>query len=387
MLSTIWTIIVALLVFALMIFVHELGHFMAAKSFGIRVNEFAIGMGPAIWKRQGKKTLYSIRALPVGGFCKMEGEEEKSEDPAAFNNAARWKRFIVLVAGATMNIILGLAIFVVLRAADPSVAQPVIDDFVAHTNLEAAGFQPGDRIVGLDGTSVNIYEDVNFFMQRVTDDTPITVTVEREGERISADITPVIRVQRYTYYEDKVVVEELVDGNLTSQTEVPITDPEAYRDRIGQTGEESSYMLGFVAKAGAPSFGQVLHDAFFLTLFNIKLVYVSIFELVTGQVPATQISGPIGIIGMIGTVAQVNWESLFNLVALLTVNLGVMNLLPIPALDGGQILFLAIEGILRRDIPLEKKGVISLIGFVLLFGLIIFATYNDIVRMISGWFS
>lgn len=387
MLSTIWTIIIALLVFALMIFVHELGHFLSAKAFGIRVNEFAIGMGPAIYKHQGQKTLYTVRALPVGGFCKMEGEEEKSADPAAFNNAARWKRLIVLLAGATMNLVLGLVIFVVLNASAQTSTQPVITDFVDHTNLEAAGFQPGDRIVGLDNTSIHIYEDINFFMERVKDQTPVKVTVRRGGETVSAHVVPVTRTMRYTYYEDRVEVEDIIDGQPGSVTVTPIEDPSAYQDRIGQTGEQTSYMLGFVAQSTAPAFSSVLHDSFFRTLFDIKRVYVSLFELITGQVPVSQISGPIGIIGMIGTVAKIDWKALLELVALLTVNLGIMNLLPIPALDGGQILFLGIEGIFRRDIPLEKKGIISLIGFILVFGLIIFATYNDIVRIFSGWFS
>ncbi len=384
MLSAFQNIIVPVIVFALMIFVHELGHFAAAKSFGIRVNEFALGMGPAVFKKKGKETLYSLRILPVGGFCKMEGEDAHSDDAAAFGNAARWKRFIVLVAGAVLNIVLGFAIFIVIKGGGSAVTQPVIDQFTPGTHMVDSVFAPGDKIIKLNDTDIHIFEDVSFFMERASD-APVTVTVKRGGERITSVLLPSKCELKYTYYADRVEAETVIEGKSQGMESVPIDKPELYKDRIGQSGVQTSYVLGFSATRAAPTFVSTVHDAFFRTIFDIKRVYVSLYELVTGRVPASQISGPIGIISMIGTASKINWIMLFELVALLTVNLGVMNLLPLPALDGGQILFVLAESIARKDIAAERKGLINLIGFGILFALIIFATCNDILRLIGGW--
>lgn len=381
--SSIQTILVALLVFALMILVHEIGHFAAAKAFGIRVNEFALGMGPAIFKRKRKDTLYSVRILPIGGFCKMEGEDEQSSDPAAFSNAARWKRFLVLVSGAFLNIVLGFAIFLVFKGASDKVTEPVIGEFIAGTNIVESGLEPGDRIIKLNNTSVHIYEDIEFFRNRISEQ-PVTVTAKRGDQTITAEVLPSKYETKYTYYSDRIEVETFIKGKSQGVVSYPVNNPELYQDRIGQTGTQTSYILGFVPKSSAPTFFSAVHDAFFRTIFDIKLVYISLYELVLGRVPASQISGPIGMVSLIGTAFRIDWSALFELVALLTVNLGMMNLLPIPALDGGHILFLGIEAVLRRDIPIEKKGIISLVGFALLIALILFASYNDILRLFGA---
>lgn len=384
MLGGIWTIIVSILVFAVMIAIHEFGHFSAAKLFGIRVNQFAIGMGPVIWKKQGKETLYSLRAIPMGGFCQMEGEDAASDDERSFGKAAWWKRFIVVIAGATLNIVLGFVIFLILQAPVSEVNTTVIDSIDQTTNLSGSAFAPGDEIVKLDNTTIHIYEDLRFFLDRVTDK-PVEVTARRGGETITQTITPVKQDIVYTYTQDTVDVRILHNGTEVDHQTHSAPDTAEYQDYVGKSGTQTSYILGFVPKAQPMTFTTAISRAFYLTIYNIKIVYISLYELIRGNVPATQVSGPVGIISVIGQASQMDWTVLFNLVGLLTVNLGIMNLLPIPALDGCKLLIILIEAITRRRLPPEKEGIITLIGFALLIMVLIWATYNDVVRLFTGW--
>lgn len=384
MLSGAWTILVSILVFALMIAIHEFGHFSAAKLFGIRVNQFAIGMGPVIWKKQGKETLYSLRAIPMGGFCQMEGEDSASDDERSFGKAVWWKRFVVVIAGAALNIILGFLIFLVLQAPAKTLNTTVIDSFSPGTNLSGSVFQEGDRIVALDNTKINIFDDLRFSLERVTDK-PVQVTALRNGEKITQTITPVKQetIQQYGETQAEIIVK--INGVETQRQTVDAPDTDLYREHIGETATETRYILGFVPKAEAMTFGSALREAFYLTIFNIKLVYVSLYELIMGNVPASQVSGPVGIISIIGQASQMDWTVLFNLVGLLTVNLGVMNLLPIPALDGCKLLIILVEAVTRKKLPPEKEGIITMVGFAILILVLIWATYNDIIRLFTGW--
>ena len=384
MLGGIWTILVSILVFALMIAIHEFGHFSAAKLFGIRVNQFAIGMGPVIWKKQGKETLYSLRAIPMGGFCQMEGEDSASDDERSFGKAAWWKRFLVVIAGATLNIILGFLIFLILQAPEKTLNTTVIDSFSPGTNLSGSVFQEGDRIIALDNTKINIFDDLQFSLARVTDK-PIQVTALRDGEKITQTITPVKQetIQQYGEKQAEIIVK--INGVETQRQIVDAPDTDIYKQHIGETATETRYILGFVPKAEPMTFGSALREAFYQTIFNIKLVYVSLYELIMGNVPASQVSGPVGIISIIGQASQMDWTVLFNLVGLLTVNLGVMNLLPIPALDGCKLLIILVEAITRKKLPPEKEGIITIIGFAILIFVLIWATYNDIIRLFTGW--
>lgn len=370
--------------FAVMIAIHEFGHFSAAKLFGIRVNQFAIGMGPVIWKKQGKETLYSLRAIPMGGFCQMEGEDAASDDERSFGKAAWWKRFLVVIAGATLNIVLGFVIFLILQAPVSEVNTTVIDGIDQTTNLSGSAFAPGDEIVKLDNTTIHIYEDLRFFLDRVTDK-PVEVTARRGGETITQTITPVKQDIVYTYTQDTVDVRILHNGTEVDHQTHSAPDTAEYQDYVGKSGTQTSYILGFVPKAQPMTFTTAISRAFYLTIYNIKIVYISLYELIRGNVPASQVSGPVGIISVIGQASQMDWTVLFNLVGLLTVNLGIMNLLPIPALDGCKLLIILIEAITRRRLPPEKEGIITLIGFALLIMVLIWATYNDVVRLFTGW--
>ncbi len=384
MLGGIWTIVCSILVFALMIAIHEFGHFGAAKLFNIRVNQFAIGMGPTIWKKQRGDTLYSLRAIPMGGFCQMEGEDEESDDERSFSKAAWYKRFIVVIAGATLNILLGFILFLSIQSSLPSVNTTVISDFTANTNLVDSDFRVGDRVVGVNGTKINIFEDLSFSLNRVTDE-PVDVTVMRAGEKITRTVVPVKQEITYIYGEKEFSMISTINGVEDEKQTIPAPDNSEYKSLVGQSQTQSRYILGFVPAQEKQTFIAAIKNAFYLTIYNIKIVYVSLYELIRGAVPASQISGPIGIINVIGQVSKTNWQTLFNLIALLTVNLGIMNLLPIPALDGCKLLIIIIEAITRKRLPPEKEGIIQIIGFVLLILLMLFATYNDVVRLFTGW--
>lgn len=383
MFNNIWTIIISIFVFALMVAIHEFGHFSVAKLFGIRVNEFAIGMGPVLWKKKHKETLYSLRAIPMGGFCQMEGEDSYSDDERSFGKAAWYKRFAVVAAGAILNIILGFVILLIIQMSSANITTTVIDNFTPNTNLVNSSFQPGDRIVALGDTKINIFEDLSFELNRITDK-PVDVSVIRGGEKITQTITPVKQDITYIYGEDEFVFTSTVNGVLDQKQTVAAPDSEQYKALIGTTQTQSRYILGFEALQQKQTFTSAIKNAFFLTIYNIKVVYVSLYELIRGAADVSQISGPIGIINVIGQASKINASALFNLVALLTINLGIMNLLPIPALDGGKLFIIIIEAITRKKLPPEREGIIQLIGFVLLISILLFATYNDILRLFSA---
>ncbi len=377
MLSNILPILVALLVFAVMVVVHEFGHFATAKLFKINVVEFAVGMGPAIFKKKYKETTYSLRWIPFGGYCMFDDDVGNDDSPNAFDKAAWWKRLCVALAGAFLNIVLGFLVFAILQSATPTTYQPIISDFVAGTNLEDSVLQPGDRIIKLNNTSVHLQDDITFFMER-NGKAPVRITAKRDGKIIQDTITPVVYEEKYRLLENGIEVTTFIDGAQTQQTMQPPSDDPTYKDHIGETASIKRHMLGFSATQLPRTLGTVLHDAFFMTAYNVKIVYISIYDLLRGNVGADQVSGPIGIVNVIGQVSKIGWMPLFSLLGLLTVNLGIMNLLPIPGLDGCKALTLIAEGITRKKLPKKVEGYINIAGFALLILLALWATFNDI---------
>ena len=326
--STFLTILAAIIIFGVIILIHELGHFITARIFGVTVNEFAIGMGPVIYKKQGKNTLYSIRAVPMGGFCAMEAEDEESDSPGAFTNKKPWKRIIVLAAGAAMNIIMGFIIVTIIvissAASTGGITSTTID--TVESQSDAARFlQPGDKIVGINGTTVH----------------------KRDGKVYTEKFTPM---------------------------QTTLEDGTPY------------YYVGFTVKQNSINPLSVLHEGFYQTIWMVKLVFVSLGMLLTGGASVTDLSGPVGVVSAMSTVAKTGLADFIFFAGFLAVNIGVMNLLPLPALDGGRILFVLIEMIFRKPIPRDKEGYVHFIGFLLLIGLMLFATWNDIVRLLSGFF-
>lgn len=332
------TVIATVLIFVTLVLVHEFGHFITAKLCGVTVNEFAIGMGPAIFKKQGKETLYTIRCIPLGGFCSLEGEES-GEGEGAFCNKSPLKRIIILVAGAAMNFILGFVLMCVVMFSQnlQYTAVPVIESVLEESAAEEAGLLPGDRIIKIDGERIQTQTELKFELSRFKGGN-IEVEYQRGGNVLKTILTP-----------------KKMDDGL--------------------------YYIGFGAKTEELTFSSRLYHAWYHTLFYGKAVVVSLWDLVTGSVGMDAVSGPVGIVSEIGNATKQGWEVLLQLAALISINLGIFNLLPLPALDGGRILFILAEVITRKKIPPEKEGLIHFIGFVLFIGLIIFATWNDISRL------
>lgn len=346
----IWTIIGAIIIFSVIIFVHELGHFLTARLFGVTVHEFAIGMGPALYKKQGKNTLYSIRAIPMGGYCKMEGEDEESESAGAFSNKKPLPRMIILVAGAGMNILLGflIAVVIVIATAIPNggIASTVVES--VNPESSAAEFlQPGDKIVGLNGKTIHIKRDLSFELSQ-TGMQECTLTYQRDGQKFTNTFMPM-----EVTYED------------------------------GQKG----YIIGFNVATASINPWTVLKESFFQTIWMVKLVFISLGMLFTGEAGVSDLSGPVGVVYAMNTMAQSGLLDFLFFTSFLAVNIGIMNLLPLPALDGGRVFFVLIELIFRKPVPLEKEGLVHFIGFVLLILLMLYATWNDIVRIFTGFFS
>ena len=348
-------ILFAIIAFGVLIGVHELGHFLVAKACGVRVNEFALGMGPKILKRQGKETLYSLRLLPFGGFCAMEGEDGDSEDSRAFTAKPAWQRALILVAGAAMNFLLGfLFLLIIIRGANYT--EPVIQDFFAGCPYESAdGFQVGDRIVSVDGHRTFFTTDFSDYLARSKSDTH-RIVLRRDGARV------VLRE-----YPLRLIEYPTEDGGTTMK-----------------------YGIYFAPREY--TFGANIRLAWYASLDFVRLVWRSLGDLVTGAVGIRDLSGPVGIVSYVDEVesqAENRAEAVFDffyLFALIAVNLAVMNLLPLPALDGGRVFFLIvtqlIERITAKKLNPKYEGYIHTAGFVLLMGLMVFVMFNDVFKII-----
>ena len=344
-------IIVAILIFCVLIMTHELGHFLMAKLFDVRVNEFSVCMGPAIWKRTIGETTYAVRCIPVGGYCAMEGEDEDSEDPRAFTSAAPWKRAVILVAGSVMNFVTGLLVLIIMFTAVAGFTTPEISDFYPECPYESEdGLQVGDEFYKIDGKRVYLYSDVSMLMGRNTNGV-FDLTVKRDGTLVELQNYPMVKIA----YED--------DG-------------------------QTVYLYGLYFGYEEKTVGSVLKNAWYTALDFVRMIWMSLSDLVTGLVSVKEMSGPVGIVSVIAETGETSASTaaaalnIAYLGAFIAVNLAVMNMLPIPALDGGRVFFLLItrilEKLLRRKIDPKYEGYIHGAGMVLLLGLIAFVTLKDI---------
>jgi regulator of sigma E protease len=349
-------IVIGIIVFGILIAVHELGHFMAAKACNVKVLEFSIGMGPRLLKKQGKETLYSLRALPIGGSCLMEGEDEDTPDPRSFTAQKRWKRFIILIAGAAMNFILGaIIVFLLFSQASGFVGTKVTELADGFPLQGENGLMPGDRLVSINGERLFYIDDFATFMM-LAGDKPVDLVVDRGGKTITLADFPLKR-QEYT-----------IDG--VKQLKYGIT----FNQLEGTTGEKLKYSA-------------------YTTMNFVRLVRVSLVQLFSGHIGMNELSGPVGIVSTMNQAAEGRsfGAAMYNIAyigALIAVNLAVMNLLPIPALDGGRIFFMIvtyfIEKISRRHVDPKYEGYIHTAGFMLLLGLMCVIMVNDVVKIVHG---
>jgi regulator of sigma E protease len=353
-------ILLAILIFGVLIGIHELGHFLAARACGVRVLEFSMGMGPLLWQKDGKSgTKISLRALPIGGFCAMEGEDDASDDPQAFTNAAVWKRLIILVAGAAMNFLLGLVLIVVCFSQLEAFTTPTITGFMDGCPYEGEdGLMEGDTFWKINGERIYFSSDVSTYLAR------------GDGE-----------------YADIVLVR---DGKKVTLNHYPMKLLEYTDSETGETVMKYGLYFG-VKEVGL---GARLRYSWYCARDFVRLVRLGLTDLITGAVAVNQMTGVVGIVDMIadvGTQSPTVYDALLNIAylsAFIAINLAVMNLLPLPALDGGRVFFLLVtwllEHILRRKIEPKYEGYINTAGLVLLMGLMVYVMYNDIARIIAG---
>ncbi len=338
------TTIASVLVFGSVIFIHELGHFIAAKKSGITVHEFALGMGPTILKFEKNSTVYALRLFPIGGFVSMEGEDEESDIPGSFTKAPLLNRVIVIVAGAVMNLILGFLVLIIVVNMSSVVITRTIAEFDENASTQASGLQVNDTILSVNGRRCFTANDLIYEFARTQEGTA-DLTVLRNGETVALD---------------DVVFETYIDDNGTKQL-----------------------VLDFKVVGEPKTVLNVIEAAFNWGLSLIRMVFVSLTDLITGRIAVNSLSGPVGIVTAIGEASGMGLENLLLLTALISINLGVFNLLPVPALDGGRLMFLILEAIRRKPIPPKYEIAVNAIGFILLIGLMLFTTFNDITRLIS----
>lgn len=346
-------IVIAILLFGILIAVHEFGHFICAKSLGVKVNEFAIGMGPAILKRQKGETLYSLRCLPIGGFCAMEGEDEETEDPRCFTLQPAWKRFIILVAGSAMNFLFGFLLILIIFSGG-AFSTPTVTEFMDGCPYEGeAALEEGDTFYSIDGYRIYFTSNVTQFLSR--GDGVYDVVVIRDGERVEID-----------GFELKLLEYE------------------------GQDSPKYGFYFGVVEEG----FFAGIKYSWYCALDMVRDVWLALSDLVAGAVGIDQLSGPVGIVSMINDVGEssatvgIALENIAYFGAFIAINLAVMNLLPLPALDGGRIFFLVVNGavtlVTKKKINPKYEGYVHAAGMVLLLALMAYVMYNDIARLITG---
>ena len=337
------------IILGIIVLVHEFGHFIFAKMFGIYVYEFAIGMGPRLFHWKKGETEYSIRAIPIGGFCSLAGEDLDGDDKNDIPETRRlqskpvWQRFLVMFFGAGNNFILAfILLFAIALGWGAVTSDPVITQLVEDNPAEQAGLQVGDRILEINGNKVKSSDDVSIYLQVEDKSKPIVFTIERDNEELEVEVTP---------------IKEEIDGSII------------YRVGIISEGEVET---GFIAS---------IKYAFTKMGALFRQMIITIKGLFTGGLSVNQLSGPVGIYSVVGTQAEAGFENILYLIALLSINVGFINLLPFPAFDGGRIVFLIIEKIKGSPIKPETENKIHTIGFILLLALMLYITFNDILKL------
>mgnify|MGYP004669391621 CR=1 FL=1 len=351
-LQTLLTILVTILVFGFLILIHEFGHYIFARIFGVTVVKFSVGMGPELCHYTSKKTgiRYAVSVLPIGGYVAMAGEDDESDDPNAFHKKPAWQRLIITAAGATVNIVVGVLIMIIVCASVRLIPTTTIHSFVSKEesknaiSSEDSGLMVGDTILKIGRKRVVYADELGYEVMR-QGTKPVDVTVLRNGEVI------------------------VISGVVFPGTE-------ASGQSFGTTD--------FVIYGREKTFGGVLRYAFRRSVLIVRMCWESIFDLITGRYTLGAVSGPVGLSSAIGEAAQNGLISLLNITTLISINLGVMNLLPIPALDGGRLVTTLAEIVTRRRIPPKVEGIINTVGLFLLLGLTAVVMVKDVFTLIFG---
>lgn len=328
------TIVYAVIMFAILIFVHEFGHFIVAKACDVKVNEFSLGMGPAIFKKQKGETLYALRAIPIGGYCAMEGEDEDSEDERAFNKKNGWQKAAIVVAGAAMNVLLCLVIMIGISIYSGT-PNTTISELSPGAPAEAAGLKAGDEIVMIDDKEIVEWEDIT---EAITGaEGSVSVVVNRSGHEMTFEMEPVEQGGR------------LIIGVLP--------------------GRDHNVLQGI--------------GAGFRSTADMTTIMIDSFRMLfAGEVGVDELSGPVGIVYAVNDTAKLGFIYVFYFTALISLNLAIVNMFPLPALDGGRLIFIIIRKITGKAITDEIEGKVHFIGIMLLLGLMVYVTWNDIMRFI-----
>lgn len=415
MITFILSAIKIIILLGFLIFIHELGHFTVAKLCKVKVNEFAIGFGPTIWKKQGKETKYALRLFPLGGFVSMEGEEERSEDSRSFSKASIPKRIAIVVAGATVNIIFAVVIYFIISATSGTYISNEINSTINGYAAQSIDLKNGDKIVQIDNKKINNKADLDKILKKSKGE-DLNIKIERENNTLDFTIKPTeVKTKVTGIYLDENCKIAAVEKGSSSEKQgiksndklIKINNKEINGDRnkalelIGEKGVNtmlvtverkgkeinieltpdyiSSYYLGVNLKQAPDTFINRCIGARIQTKEFVFSIVDNLKKLFTGNVGIDQMMGPVGISEV---VAKTNgFQEFISMMALISLSLGVTNLLPIPALDGGKILILIIEAIRRKPMKQETEINIQLLGFSILIALSLYVTYNDILRI------
>lgn len=340
--GNVWPYLVAVLIFISLIIIHEFGHFIAAKLLGVRVNEFAVGFGPKLFSKKFGETTYKANLIPLGGYCAMEGEESASDDPRAFCNKPAWRRFIIVIMGATFNLILGFVLVAVVLAPEKLLTTTVIAGFSDNAVSEQYGLKVNDKILEVDGRKIYTTYDLSYSFTNVENGT-VDMAVLREGKRVN--------LKNVRFDTDK--------ENGISYIKV---DFKIY-------GKEKTFKNFIV-------------EAFNTGVSYCAVIWRSLIDLISGKYGISAVSGPVGVTAAIGGVAKQNLKNILPIAALITINLGIFNLLPLPALDGGRLLFIFIEMVTRKKVPEKYESLVHTAGFILLLAFMLLITAKDIWSLI-----
>ena len=338
--NTVYPILIAILFFELIIIIHEGGHYFAARLMKIKVNEFSVGMGPKIFQFTRKGTKYTLRWILFGGYCSMEGEDEESDDKNAFVNKKVWQRIFVVVAGAVMNLILGFVIVLIIVCSQNLVGTTQVAKFDDAAVSSQSGLQVGDTIKSIDGMRVYTTNDVQTGLSRSPDGT-VDMVVTRDGK----------------------------DVNLQVEFETDEYEGTRY------------IVMDFWLRGVEKTFGNVIVQTFKESVSYARMVFLSVHDLLTGRYGLSDLSGPVGAVSVVSDAVKTSVYSMLRIMALLTINVGLFNLFPIPVLDGWRFFVLLAEGITRKKLPAKAEYIINAVGLVLLLGLMCVVTFSDITRL------